>query len=153
MAGTCALCLRSMSTTATGLLRIHGPLIARCPGSGKPPRPLASSRISPSMPTSASSPVLAPAVPSPASTPSPVLPTIPRNRVLKRIPKAARHQCSARLATVLGDVVRHNSVEAWSRLFLFAPRCLRLPQRGKHPESLSSLVRQQLRDDLALSVQ
>jgi len=37
--GVCAVCLRAISTTAKGLLRTHGPLTARCPGSDKPPRP------------------------------------------------------------------------------------------------------------------
>ena len=47
-AATCSVCLRSLSINATGLLRTHGPLNARCFGSGKPPRPLGASSSAPS---------------------------------------------------------------------------------------------------------
>ena len=41
-----------------------------------------------------------------------------------------------------------NTVECWNRLLLFSPICLRHPRRRKHTESLSSLVKRQLQDDL-----
>ncbi len=42
-------------------------------------------------------------------------------------------------------------MEAWNRLFLFTPTCLRQPRRGKYSESLASLVKRQLQDVLAPS--
>ena len=45
--------------------------------------------------------------------------------------------------------MRSNTVESWNRLFLFAPICLRQPRRSKHSVSLSSLVKQQLQEELA----
>ena len=74
-----------------------------------------------------------------------------KNRVLRRIPKSARQQCSNKLTAVLRDVVSSNSVEAWNKLYLFAPRCLRLPKNSKTTDSLASHVKRQLQDDLATS--
>ena len=34
----CSLCLRCMSLTSAGVMRVHGPVGRRCLGSGKPPR-------------------------------------------------------------------------------------------------------------------
>ncbi len=42
-----------------------------------------------------------------------------------------------------------NSLDAWNKLFLFAPRCLRLPRKCKITDSLASLVKQQLQDGLS----
>ena len=149
MSRTCAVCLRSFSTTFTGLLRTHGPVTARCPGSGKLPRPPAAVPTSPGSSSPPATESTSPASPSPP--PSPVLAQIPRVRVLKRIPKSARHQCSSKLTTLLKDIVSSNSMEAWNRLFLFTPTCLRQPRRGKYSESLASLVKRQLQDVLAPS--
>ena len=33
----CSVCLRSISVTSAGLVRAHGPLSHRCPGSNEPP--------------------------------------------------------------------------------------------------------------------
>ena len=44
-----------------------------------------------------------------------------------------------------------NSVEAWNKFYLFAPRCLRLPKNSKTTDSLASHVKRQLQDDLATS--
>ena len=93
MSRTCAVCLRAFSTTSTGLLRTHGPVTARCPGFGKLPRPLAAVPTSPGSGSPPATESTSPASPSP----SPVLAQIPRVRVLKRIPKSARHQCSSKL--------------------------------------------------------
>ena len=141
---TCAVCLRAFSTTSTGLLRTHGPVTARCPGSGKLPRPLAAGPTSPGSGSPPATESTSPASP----PPSPVLAQIPRVRVLKRIPKSARHQCSSKLTTLLRDIVSSNSMEAWNRLFLFTPTCLRQPRRGRYSESLASLVKRQLQDVL-----
>ena len=45
--------------------------------------------------------------------------------------------------------MKYNSVDSWNRLFLFAPRCLRQPRRGKQTESLARLVKIQLQEDLS----
>ena len=45
--------------------------------------------------------------------------------------------------------MRRNTVETWNRPFLFAPICLRQPRRSRHAISLSSLVKQQLQEELA----
>ena len=74
---------------------------------------------------------------------------IPDNRVLRRIPKSARQLCCSKLTTILEDIVKYNSVDSWNRLFLFAPRCLRQPRRGKQTESLARLVKIQLQEDLS----
>ncbi len=142
----CAVCLRSLSTTSTGVLRAHGPLTARCPGSGKPPRPLA-------VPLSGPSSQVAPSPhghqsPSPSSPPvAPSLETIPKFRVLRRIPRAARLLCCSKMTAILNYIVKFNSVASWNRLFLFAPRCLRQPQKGTHSESLSTMVKCQLQEN------
>ena len=52
----CAVCLRSISVTSAGLVRQHGPLHARCPGSCQPP----TRRLSVSAPLSHSEPALIP---------------------------------------------------------------------------------------------
>ena len=147
----CSFCLRSLCTTASGQLRTHGPLTDRCPGSGKPPRSSATSRASSTVPPPAPTSTMASSLSaSPLSVP-PSLAPIPKNRVLRHIPKSARQQCSTKLTTVLRDVVSSNSIEAWNKHFLFAPRCLRLPKHSKITHSLASLVKQQLQDDLAPS--
>ena len=139
---TCSVCLRSISTTSTGVLRSHGPMSARCPGSGKPPRPSASQPV---LPARAQSPTLSVPGQAPPLPATPSLSEIPKVRVINCVPKSARHQCSVKLTSLLVDVVRSNSLEAWDRLLLFATSGLKLPRRrGKHSESLSSLVRRQL---------
>ena len=150
----CAVCLRSLSTTSPGLMRVHGPFTTRCPGSGKPPRqPLARSPLNETQSLPLPSPrVSSPLISSSPSLVTPALATIPNIRVLRRIPRSARQLCSSKLAAILGDIVRCNSVTSWNRLFLFAPRCLRQPRRGKHTESLSTIVKRQLQDEFSTTV-
>jgi len=131
----CAVCLRVISTTTTGLLRTHVPLAARHLGSGKPLRLLAGTS-SPLTSSRQQGPSSSPCGPSLSSTLA-VAP-VQNVRVLRRIPKSARRMCSSKLTTLLEDVVRSNSVEAWNKLFLFTPTCLRPPRRSKRTESLSS---------------
>ena len=33
----CSVCFRPIAVTAAGMIRIHGPVRARCPGSRRPP--------------------------------------------------------------------------------------------------------------------
>ena len=37
--GVCAVCLRSFSLSVSGLVRVHGPVDQRCPGSNQQPQP------------------------------------------------------------------------------------------------------------------
>ena len=146
--------LRSLSTTSAGLMRVHGPFTARCPGSGKPPRqPLARSPLNETQSLPLPSPRgFSPLISSSPSLATPALATIPNIRVLCHITRSARQLCSSKLAAILGDIVWCNSVASWNRLFLFAPRCLRQPRRGKHTESLSTIVKRQLQEEFSTTV-
>jgi len=137
----CAVCLRSLSTTATGKIRTHGPLSARCPGSGKPPRTPSTSSVDQPKPMSPST--ATPRV-SPNST---AVATIPKVRVLCRIPRSARQWCSSKLATILEGIVQNNSIDSWNRLLLFATSGLRQPHRGKHTGSLSTIIKRQIQEE------
>ena len=109
---------------SVSLMRALSDLMARCQGSGMPPRP-------PSQPSDVESQFSQSATTSPpqGQSPSPsqvstsIQPVQPVP-VLKRIPKAARQQCLAKFQSNLGEVVRTNSVAAWERLLHFPTRCL-----------------------------
>ena len=92
----CAVCLRVLSATSAGVLRTHGPVSARCQGSGKPPRP-PEQVVQPS--AGAGPELISP----PVSSPSPSLATIPSGRVIRRIPKSARQLCVSKLTYLGGD--------------------------------------------------
>ena len=83
----CAVCLRVLSATSAGVLRAHGPVSARCQGSGKPPRPPEQVVQPMVQPSAGAGPEL---ISPPVSSPSPSLATIPSGRVIRRIPKSAR---------------------------------------------------------------
>ena len=144
------LILVCLSLTSAGVMRVHGPMGRRCPGSGKPPRGFSGQRTSvPSgeadqhqgvTPSSQSS-VVSLSQGEPA-----VVQHLPIVRVLRRIPKAAREQCSSKLTSILEEVVRSNDVCSWNRLFQFATSCLRLPHRGNPHQSLASKIKDQLRE-------
>ena len=133
----CSVCLRVLSVTATGLIRSHGPVGDRCPGSRKPPKqPDASPRLTQSGsgrgPSSGLSPTASLGVRSAASVVSMDLAAsfgpFPAARTLGRIPKAARYQCRAKLTTIMEEVVGENSIDAWNHLFQFPTCCLRMPE-------------------------
>ena len=65
-------------------------------------------------------------------------------RILKRIPRAARHQADSKLARLLDDVTARNDILSWARLFKFGRRCLVQPQRGGQRRNLSTLVKRQV---------
>ena len=97
----CAVCRRSMPITRCGLVRVHGPVASRCPGSRNPP-------------FSTSTPEAALAL------------SLPRlsAKTVKRIPRASRDRSARKLANILDQVTSGGSEGAWNRLFCFAPRCL-----------------------------
>ena len=94
-------------------MKIHGPFKDQCPGSGSPP----ASNTSTS-PTSGMTP---PEDTYSASQPSvsfdftdsdslsSINPGPFRGKVIKRIPKASRHQVASKLSDIFNDVTTHNS--------------------------------------------
>ena len=103
----CSVCLRGLSATATGLIRSHGPVGDRCPGSRKPPKqpdvsPRPTSPSSGRGPSSGQPPAPSPDVRSAASMDlAASLKPFPAARTLGRIPEAARYQCHAKLTTIM----------------------------------------------------
>ena len=144
---TCSVCFRPMTATAAGLIRQHGPLRARCPGSRQPP----ANRVSTQLPSTAPrcqgagdssiSPSETP-VPSPTG-----LPPRASVKILKRIPKASRSSAGRKLASILEAVVGKNDHASWDRLFRFSSRCLRAPKRGGQRRSLATVVNRQLEEE------
>ena len=149
-------CLRSFSLTANGVIRVHGPVQCRCPGSGKPPRQVSIQAQSVAIPSLAATRDCPEQLVSVSGSDSTLglassIESIPAVRVLGWIPKAARHQCCLKFVSILNDV-QDNSIQAWNRLFQFAARCLRVPhrlrQRGRqgflNQQSLASIVKEQI---------
>ena len=132
----CSVCRRSISVTNAGLVRVHGPIRARCLGSSLPPvsagalslPPQPSQPEQPAPPTSSNSGLCFPS----------------RTKVIKRIPKSSRLQAAKKLAGILKDVVTSNDVPSWLRLFHFSPRCFHAPRRGGRRWSLVSAISSQL---------
>ena len=136
-----------------GALRTHGPLSNRCTGSGMLMHPAVhddgglppvSSALLPEDHSDNTTSSVDHSSPSELLFPSEVRRCV---RVLKRIPRAARHVVVTKLAVVLDDVVKNNNIHSWVRLFKFARRCLALPRRGGHRRSLASVVKHQLDDE------
>ena len=150
----CAVCLRSIFVTFSGLIRVHGPINNRCLGSNKQPtqpRPVTQSTSAsavaigtPSLDSAhPAASIPATITPSPTNTAPPATTRlqIPHVRILKRIPRASKEQSSAKFVTLLEGVLCNSSPAAWERLFfLFCTRCLRVPQRCGRRSSLASLV-------------
>ena len=150
----CAVCRRPISLTAAGLVRLHGPVASRCPGSRCPPT---LSQVPPRIPPSSSarSPGLQGVDSSQPSTqpPQPPLeapPPLPPRcsvKIIKRIPRASRGLAGAKLASILERVVRDNDHASWDHLLRFGSRCLRVPARGGHRRSLVAAINRQLGDE------
>ena len=73
--------------------------------------------------------------PSPArpvlAMPSPVHFSCPRNKLLKRIPRASRELATKSLTSVLNSVVDKNNHESWSHLFFLLSVALGVCKAGK----------------------
>lgn len=127
---SCAVCHRAISLTVAGVLRLHGPVAARCPGSRCPPSIQASPTPTPLPPSShlrgrqggSSSQPLQPTQ----------LPPKCSAKIIKRIPRASRELVGAKLASVLETVARVNDHASWDQLIRFSSRCFRTPSRGGH---------------------
>ena len=98
----CSSCLSVISVTAASLIRRHGSIEDKCPGSGKPPKQLNAALLSP---VSSEDPISSPrACPTTPSCPPVSREPIPAVWVLERVPRAARHQCHLKLTTILEAV-------------------------------------------------
>ena len=75
------------------------------------------------------------------------LESIPKVRVLKYIPKAAREQYGQKLGKFLDGIVKNNTPQSWERLFLFSVWYLRVPSRINSGKSLSSHIKIELREE------
>ena len=108
----CSLCLRCMSLTSAGVVRVHGPVGRRCQGSSKPPRGFSERQTSvPSGEADQQQGVTPPSQPSVVSLPQGepvVVQHLSVVSVLRRIPKAIREQCSSKPASILEEVERSN---------------------------------------------
>ena len=145
---SCSVCLRTIAITAGGLIRQHGPVSSRCPGSRRPP-------VSPfpavPQPLQRPSTALRDQEPEeaedPSSSPSFPLPHCSVGKILKRLPKASRGEAGKKFATILDAVVSKNDHASWVRLLYFSTRCLGRPDRGGRRRSLATAVNRQLREE------
>ena len=92
---SCPVCLRSIAVTNAGLIRQHGPVASRCPGSRRLPTFLASAVP---RPPHQRSPVTEGQDERPTLSPDSVLPPRSSGKAIKHLPKASR---SARRRSLL----------------------------------------------------
>ena len=142
----CAVCCRTIAVTAAGVVRVHGPVTMRCPGSHRPPtttEAIASSSVSRGLQCDA--PIMHPSQPLSVSS----FPLPPRCvfRVIKRIPRASRALIGSKLASVFDAVTRENDIASWNRLLRFCLRCFKVPSRGGHHRSLVAAIARQLDEE------
>ena len=145
-----------MSLTSAGVVRVLGPVGRRCHGSGKLPRGFSGRWTG--VPSGEAdqqqgvTPTSQPSVVSLSQDEPVVVQHLPVVRVLRRIPKAVREQCSSKLASILEEVEKSNDVCSWNTLFQFSASCLRLHHRGNPHQSLASKIKDQLRKEALPSV-
>jgi len=145
----CNICLRSFSLTSAGLVRTHGPVNSRCPGSQQQPGRQSTSTLTPST-SSGSPPSSFPTSSSPGILDDPLgfsMPPLHGVKILKRIPRGSREQALGKLGGILEGVIGNNTLSSWERLFRFTGRCLRVPTRGGRRWSLATMVNKQLREE------
>ena len=126
-----------------GAVRVHGPVVSHCPGSGKQPKgthPAASPA-----PTMPQSPLCSQTPITPSASPSVSL--LLQVRLLRRQPLASRDLTASKLSTVLEEVNRSNNVSAWTRLLNFPQWCFRVLGRGGRRWNLARLVNQQVAEE------
>ena len=140
----CAVCCRIISLTAAGVVRFHGPVALRCPGSRRPPT------TTEALLSSSSSRGLQRDDPGgqPSQPPLEALLPLPlRCEVRIRIPRASRAQAGTKLASILEAVTRANDHASWDRLLRFCLRCFKVPSRGGHRRSLVAAIAKQLGEE------
>ena len=148
----CAVCRRIISLTAAGVIRLHGPVASRCPGSRRPPTTTAHRQPHEALLSSSSSRGLQRDDPGRQPSQPPLealLPLPPRCevRIIKRIPRASRAQAGTKLASILEAVTRANDHASWDRLLRFCSRCFKVPSRGGHRRSLVAAIAKQLDEE------
>ena len=141
-------CLRSIAVTNAGLIRQHGPVASRCPGSRRPPTFLASAPTAVPRPPHQRSPVTEGQDERPTLSPDSVLPPRLSGKAIKCLPKASRECAASKFAAILGAVVDRNDHTSWTRLLRFSSRCLRHPERGGGRLSLATAVNRQMREEV-----
>ena len=111
---------------SAGLVRLHGAVHSRCPGSRKPPALQVQS--APSHPPGDSGDNCG-LTPSQCHSPSPVLPPRSAAAILKRIPRLCRETSAKtkKIASILEARVRLNNHLSWDRLLRFATCCFHAP--------------------------
>ena len=136
-------CLKAVSVTSSGLLRVHGPINDRCLGCqrtvGQPCQP----RVSKMSPATVDT-IPGQSLPDLSSTTSLLGQCF---QPLRRIPRGLRKAVGAKLQVILEDVVASNTVKAWERLLLFPWHCLYKPDRGGQRWLLASQVNRQIADE------
>ena len=144
---SCSVCLCPIVVTATGLVRQHGPVASRCPGSRQPPVWSASSDPPLATTTTTRSQDSEDSESQPPTLGFPLLPRTSGN-IIKCLPRASRERAGRKLTAILEVIVRKNDHTSWNRLLCFSARCLRLPDRGGgHTRSLETAINNQLREE------
>ena len=145
LGGPCAVCGRVLSLTKAGLVRTHGPVSNRCPGSRA--HPVASGVSLPSSNIEAPTSCLSAQREEDCSQ-HPLSLSRLRLKPIKRIPRASRELAAKKLASIIEAVIaNHASVPAWDRLLRFSARCLRAPIRGGRRWNLARVINDQLRTE------
>ena len=131
----CAVCHRHFALNASGLVRIHGQKLNRCPGSWQAPIFNSSFQDRSTLP--------------PAPDPSLNQASLARSHVkyIKRIHRAARTNAARIFASIIEEVIALNDETSWNRLFLFTPRCLRAPPRGGIRWNVTGAINNQIREE------
>ena len=143
----CAVCRCTIAVTVAGVVRVHGPVTMRCPGSHGPPtttEAIASSSVSRGL--QCDDPVTRPSQPLSVSS----FPLPPRCvfRVIKRIPRASRALAGSKLASILDAVTKDNDHASWNRLLRFCSLCFKVPSKGGHRRSLVTVIARQLDEEM-----
>ena len=141
VSSSCAVCRRYISVTAAGLIRQHGPLRSRCPGSHQHPGP--DPGVSPPLSQQPLGPEGMRTAPLPYSQTSSDTQQCPLKclvKVLKQIPRLEREQAASKLAVILDSIVSKNDYTSWSRLLQFSTWCLHVPAQRAERCSLAFIV-------------
>ena len=134
----CSVCLCPIAVTNAELVRQHGPVASRCPGSRRPPAvsppaiPQPSTRLLPCSKTAAP-PSLTPAqVLTNSTTQEP--PPRCSVKLLKRVPWSSREQAASKLALIL-DALSEDMTTPPGIVF-----CILVPSASKYPRVETSTV-------------
>ena len=132
----CSVCKCEIFLRKDGLIRIHGPVHARCMGSDRHPAPSSLDSCgrystSPASPTRRSQQYTDPQMM--VTRPVPV-------KVIKKIPRGSRERAARKFADALENVISSNTLESWERLLHLPSRCFYVPKRSRRRWNLTSLI-------------